>query len=374
MGVFLIHVVHGRPHPGPVRPGNAAGAVGVEAVVRQGLALLRDEDGQAVLAAAAQEEGEYAIFDVHRNMMPREAGEADGLVGLVGRDLAVALDRVLDVALRAQVLLVGAVGALMPGAVAAHEEQAVPADQVPPQQPLAELHQVAPGREQPRMAAGLGPEHAGLGVVGRAGGDAVAKNVPPPLQAMLIVAADAQTSSVFWDDKVCAGHPQGREDQPVQQGCVVLPCRTLDDVPQHHRVHVRIGAPGHLARLNVIEQRAGRLGGGLRVQAGSGGQADLKAQHLVHRHAAQPGELGGVGRDRPGQVKGALLAQTHDDQRGEELRDAGQVEEAVLSEGTARFFVRQTAVGREDRIGSAARHGQAGHNMGFLGEIADGIL
>ena len=119
--------------------------------------------------------------------LPSEAAQADGPFPHVGRDLAVPLDGVLHVALRPQVLLVGTVLPAVSGAVAAHGEEAFPGDDLPLQQALAELHQVAAGGKQSRMAAGFGEQPGGLRVMGEAR-FRPAEDVLPPLDAVHPVA------------------------------------------------------------------------------------------------------------------------------------------------------------------------------------------
>ena len=283
------------------------------------------------------------------------------------------LDGVLHVALRPQVLLVGAVLPEMSGAVAAHGEEAFPGDDLPLQQALAELHQVAPGGEKSRVSAGVGEQSRGLWVMGEAR-FRPAEDVLPPLDAVLPVAGHAQVTQLRRHHAVGVRHPQGDQNALLQQLGVPLPCRPLDDVAQHHGVHVRVGAARHFSRLDGVQQPQRLLRGGGSVHAARGGQAHLKAQDGVHAHLVQMGELGRVVRDGTGEIQLALGVQPHDEQPREQLGQAGQVEDGILREGDVFCCIRESAVGREGAIRRAAGHAEARHNARFLREIGDGRL
>ena len=369
----MIHIVNRGAHNFPIRPKHLARTVRVEAVVGEGLARLGEEDGQAVLAAAPQEQGEQPPLGVHADMMPGEPAETDGLLPHIGRHLAVPLDGVLHIALSAQVLLVCAVRPTMPGAVAAHGEEALPGDDVPLQQPLAQADEVPPGGEQPRMAAGLRVEHGRLGVVGEAR-FRPAEDVLPPLDAVLPVAGNTETSSPLFYNKCGICHVQRKQNAPLERLVVALPCRPLDDIAQHHGVHVGVGAAGHGPGLDGVEPLQGLLRGGRGVHAARGGQTHLKAQDGVHAHPIQVGEPGRIRRDGPAQIQLALGLQPHDKQPGEQLGQTGQVKDRIRREGDVFCFIRPAAVGREGGVRRAAGHGQPRHDAGFLREIGDGIM
>ena len=104
--ILLMHIIDGGDHSRPVVPDDAAAPVRLQAVIRQRLSRFGHKHRQAVHHAVAKEQREHARANVDGHVLPGEARQTNRFVTLVGGDFAEILYRVLNVAQRAEILLI----------------------------------------------------------------------------------------------------------------------------------------------------------------------------------------------------------------------------------------------------------------------------
>ena len=233
-------------------------------------------------------------------MLPGEARQTNRFVTLVGGDFAEILYRVLNVAQRAEILLIRPVCAAEARAVARHFANRHFADDLFAENALRKLHHVALRGEQPGVSHDFGIQLRRLRVMRDARLRVGAQHVFPLLNAVFAPAGDAVHSAFFRHMQKRFRHFQRTQDAAVQFRAVFALRRAFNHVPDDHGVDVGIRTPADFPRLHRPELLFRGFGRFLRVDALRRRQADFKPQHLFHRNVRQMLILRRVVRHRAG--------------------------------------------------------------------------